>query len=150
MPHVERGVCPVSGTPDQLLYFYEPTDHSLGLACAECIRARAKTVERTTPCDICQAPGAWRNPKTRRNEYLCGNHHAASGEGVVLNKWFARVSDPHPLGRRSKCEVSDNSCRGEVKPRTLMLESGKKTSTLLCTKHAGKKSAAWAVEDGEV
>jgi hypothetical protein len=30
---------------------------------------------------------AWRNPYTRRNEYLCGNCHAKSGDGVVQNKW---------------------------------------------------------------
>lgn len=145
-----RGSCPQCSTADQLLYLYEPTDESLGRACPECVRKRAKTVERTTPCDKCGKPAAWRNPFTRRNEYLCGTHHAESGEGVVLNKWFARFSSPHPQGRKVKCEVADNHCRGEVKPRTLTLESGKKTMTLLCTKHAGKTSAAWAVEDGEV
>jgi hypothetical protein len=113
------------------------------LACPECIRRRAKTIERTTPCDICGSPGAWRNPFTRRNEYLCGNHHAASGDGVVLNKWFVRKSEPHPLGRRVRCAVADNHCRGEVKPTA-------PTAELLCRKHAGRTSAAWAIEDREV
>lgn len=137
-----KGSCPRCKTPEQLLYRYEPTDETLGLACPECIRARAKLVQRTTPCDECGRPGAWRNPRTRRNEYLCGSHHVASGDGVLLNVWFPRVSKPLN-DRRPKCTINDNGCRGEVKPRG-------PEAQLLCVKHAGKKSAAWAVEDGEV
>lgn len=143
MPVRAQGDCPRCQQPGQLLYHYEPTDPSLGLACPQCIRARASRVDRTTPCDICGAPGAWRNPYTRRNEYFCGSHHAASGDGVVLNKWFPRVSNPLNAGRRPKCAVADNSCRGEVKPRGPGAQQ-------LCTHHAGRRSAAWDVEDGLV
>ena len=140
MPVRAKGDCPRCQAAGQLLYHYEPTDPSEGLACPECIRARASRTHRVTLCDICSAPGAWRNPFTRRNEYLCGTHHAASGDGVVLNRWFPRVSNPHPLGRRPQCSVADNSCRGEVKPTS-------PTAQLLCRQHAGKRSAAWDVED---
>lgn len=143
MAPVTRGVCPRCETADQLLYRFEPTDLDLGLACPECVRTRARTVHRTTPCDVCKAPGAWRNPYTRRNEYLCGVHHAESGDGVVLNRWFVRQSLPHSQGRKVSCVVSDNHCRGEVKP------SGP-GAQLLCRKHAGKRSAAWDIEDGKV
>lgn len=140
-----QGTCPTCETPDQLLYNLEPTDPSEGLACPECIRRRAPHVNRTTPCDKCGKPGAWRNPYTRRNEYLCGNHHAESGEGVVLNKWAPRASTPLNAAARPQCFVKSNGCRGEVKPRSV---NG--VSRTLCTKHAGKTSAAWVVEDGEV
>jgi len=143
MPVRDKGSCPRCNTPEQLLYFYEPTDPSEGLACPECIRARAKTVHRVQLCDKCARPGAWRNPYTRRNEYLCGAHHAQSGDGVVLNKWFPRSSPTHSRGVRPKCEVADNHCRGEVKPR-----STDGVLRTLCTRHAGKTSAAWDIEDG--
>jgi hypothetical protein len=142
MAPVTRGSCPLCPREDILLYNYEPTDPSLGLACPECVRARAKTITRTTACDVCGSPGAWRNPFTRRNEYLCGNHHASSGDGIVLNKWLPRASEPHPEGRRLKCVVADNSCRGEVKLT-------QPTGELLCRKHAGKVSAAWHLEDSD-
>lgn len=148
MAHVERGICPVDGAEDQLLYFLEPTDESLGLACAECIRKRAKTVNRTTPCDKCGAPGAWRNPRTRRDEFLCPTHHAESGDGVIQNPYAARTSETHKLARKLVCAVKDSNCRGGVQPRTLVTEAGTKTSTPLCTRHAGKTSAAWDIEDG--
>lgn len=142
MAPVKRDTCPLCSTPEQLLYNYEPTDPGMGLACPECVRARARTVERTTPCDKCGAPGAWRNPYTRRNEYLCGNHHVESGDGVVLNRYFVRQSEPHPQGRRVKCVVADNHCRGEVK-------FTQPTGELLCRKHAGKTSAGWVLEDSD-
>lgn len=144
------GECPRCGTADQLLYNLEPTDKSLGLACPECCRFRAKSVHRSTPCDTCGAPGAWRNPNTRRNEFLCGTHHAESPEGVFQNLWAPRASKPLSSTPRAVCDVKSSDCRGEVKPRTLTLPSGTKKSTLLCTKHAGKTSAVWAVEDKEV
>lgn len=131
--------CPRCHAPGQLLYYYEPTDPSLGLACPECVRSRARTVNRTTPCDKCSAPGAWRNPYTRKNEYLCGTCHAASGDGVVLNKWYPRVSQPHPLGRRALCSerTSVTECAGEVKPFNV---GG--VTRVLCRKHAGRKTSA--------
>jgi hypothetical protein len=137
-----RGACPQCQAPDQLLYNLEPTDPAEGLACPECVRKRARVTHRTTPCDKCGALGAWRNPYTRRNEYLCPTHHAESGDGVVLNRWAPRVSHPHPAGRRVSCSVSDNSCRGEVKP------SGP-GGQLLCRRHAGKTSAAWDIIDSD-
>lgn len=146
MIRAEHADCPRCSRTDQLLYRLEPTDVSetSELACAECCRAYAHTVHRTTPCDTCGASGAWRNPYTRRNEYFCAKHHAESGDGVVLNKWFPRASAPLGHRDRPKCSAAGASdCRGEVRPRSPLAE-------LLCTKHAGRVSAAWAVEDGLV
>jgi hypothetical protein len=144
MPALTRDTCPQCQSSEQLLYLLEPTDESLGLACPECIRKAERGINRTTPCDDCGKPGAWRDPKTRRNEYFCGVCHVKHNpQGVFLNRWFVRQSEPHSLGRKVKCAVADNNCRGEVKP------SGP-GAQLLCRRHAGKKSAAWAVEDKEV
>lgn len=138
-----RGTCPRCESQDRLLYRFEPTDDSLGLACPDCCRARAKVIERYTPCDRGDGRYAWRNPFTRRNEYLCGVHHAESADGVTLNWWQARNSKPLGIRAPVVCELTDSSCRGEIKYRGPQ-------NQMLCTKHAGKISAGWAVEDKEV
>lgn len=53
--------------------------------CAPCRRELAKkTPFRGTPCDKCGALGAVRNPRHRRNEYLCIRCHQESGESLQL------------------------------------------------------------------
>lgn len=128
--------CPHCGTPEQRLY---ETDLYPSRACPECIRRGNRGVHRYTVCDSCGAPGAWRNPFTRRNEYLCPRCHALSGDGVV-QLLQPRTSEPLDAARRPQCAVRDNDCRGEVKPQG-------PTGELLCRKHAGKRSAAWDIED---
>lgn len=130
-----------------LLYRVEPTDADSPVACARCVRVAARGVRRATLCDNDPDHGvAWRNPYTRRNEYLCGSCHAASGDGVVQNR-YARVVEnlePRhslPLGAQAKalCNArhvpGTKQCQGEVKPRG-------RTGTLLCNAHAGKQSAS--------
>lgn len=141
-----RAKCPRCDEDDALLYRAEPTEDNSDLVCANCVRELARTIKRFTVCDKCGADHAWRNPKHRRNEYLCGKCHAESGDGVVLNKWFPRVSEPLRVREREAClERSNNSgteCRGEVKPRG-------KNAVPLCNRHAGKESWADSFRAGE-
>jgi hypothetical protein len=75
-----------------------------GTLCADCYRDRCHaTPHQGTRCDRCNAEGAFRNPGTRRNEYLCTACHAAAGEplaltssvqGLVAACHGADVSDP--------------------------------------------------------
>lgn len=138
----ERGTCPRCGSEDRLLY---ETDLLDGRACPDCVRRQAASTKRWTPCDT---PGhedrvGWRNPYTRRNEYLCGTCHAESGDGVVLNKWAPRVSTPLGIQARAVCDARNvpgtKDCRGEVKPR--------RGGVQLCNAHAGKESSAAPYED---
>lgn len=129
------GTCATCQVQDQLLYRLEPTDPTSPLSCAPCVRLAARSIGRYTPCDNGDGRWAWRNPQTRRNEYLCGPCHVESGDGVIVNKWAPRVSIP--LGRRPKelCAVGDGvagtrQCEGQVKPR------GARGVTL-CDRHAG-------------
>lgn len=97
-----------------LLYDFEGL-----LLCAECYRPRAQARSRSyqQPCDTCGRAPAWRDPRTRKNEYLCQHCHVASGH-VPLPPLAPRVSAPL-TSRRETCEVSDRGtpCRGQVKPR---------------------------------
>jgi hypothetical protein len=137
-----RGSCAQCGTVG-LLYTKEPTDDSSPLVCAPCGREWARVVGvRQTLCDNDPAHGpAWRNPYTRRNEYLCGNCHAASPEGVLQNRYATAARYSQPLGVRTKalCEAAGvagtKPCQGEVKPRGTQ-------GVLLCNGHAGKQSAS--------
>lgn len=131
-----RGDCPRCGEEDALLYETDHTDDDTRL-CPQCVRRASRLVKRWTVCDNGDGRPAWRNPKTRRNEYLCGPCHVASGDGVVLNKWAPRVSTPLGIQARAECEARNvpgtKDCRGEVKPR--------KGGHLLCNAHAGKQSS---------
>lgn len=129
-----RGTCPRCDDTDRLLYAGDVLE---GLACPDCIRSAAKGISRWQPCDNHPDRHAWRNPYTRRDEYLCGQCHAESGDGVVLNKWAPRVSTPLGIQERPDCEARNvpgtRDCRGEVKPRK---------GVNLCNAHAGKESSA--------
>lgn len=133
-----RGTCASCKAKDELLFGQDSTTPDM--LCAACYRLIAHTLTRArqTPCDKCGAPAAWRNPKTRRNEYLCGTCHARSGEGVVQNRWAgARLSAPLGVREREECAEKSNTagtvCRGEVKPRG-------REAVPLCNRHAGKES----------
>jgi hypothetical protein len=53
--------------------------------CAECTREKIRrTPFRGTPCDRCGALGSVRNPRHKRNEYLCPDCHKDSGESLQL------------------------------------------------------------------
>lgn len=132
--------CFATGT----LHVSEPTQPESDLVCIDCVRAYGHNTKRYTPCDNDPSHGAaWRDPKSRRNEYLCGNCHAANGH-VIQNRW-ARVEDLEPrvslpLGVRDReaCAARNvagtKDCRGEVKPRGA-------AGTPLCNAHAGVHSA---------
>lgn len=131
-----RGTCEMHGEEDVLRYELEDGR----LVCAEAKRQFARSVSRWQPCDT---PGhenayAWRNPYTRRNEYLCGVCHAQSGDGVIQNKWAPRVSQP--LGKRERLEcyakgvVGTRDCKGEVRWDS-------KSKVNLCNAHRGRTSA---------
>lgn len=147
-----RGDCPACAAKDALLFAEAGTEDEL--VCAHCYRKRARRITRSTPCDNCGADYAWRNPKHRRNEYLCGRCHAESGEGVVLNRWAgaaerleARLSLPLGVSTREECAARNvpgtQDCQGEVKPRG-------KDATPLCNRHAGKDSWGDKFRAGEV
>lgn len=132
-----RETCPICGAVDKLLWPIEPTELDDDVGCAECVRSHAQRVNRVQLCDNDPEHGAaWRNPKTRRNEYLCARCHVASGDGVIQNIW-SRASKP--LGARSRpdCEakgvLGTKPCDGNVKPRGT-------SGVLLCNAHAGKQS----------
>lgn len=56
-----------------------------GDICATCYRAEAKTRPKPqTLCDDCGNPGAFRNPRQRKNIYRCTMCWAKSGESVAL------------------------------------------------------------------
>jgi hypothetical protein len=139
-----RGTCAEHGEEDVLRY-RRWTDGAM--VCAQAIRELARHTHYIQACDKCGADGAWRNPYTRRDEYLCGTCHAKSGDGIVQNKWAPRVSQPHPLGQRPVCEakgvVGTRECRGEVRWRRN--KAGDYHD--LCNAHAGKVSAADGLAD---
>lgn len=121
-----------------LLYATDHTDPESPLLCPACNREARRGWTYVQLCDNDPDHGpAWRNPYTRRDEYICGNCHAKSGDGVVLNKWAPRMSTPLGVHERARCEVAGGvvkPCKGEVKPRGPL-------AALLCNAHAGKTSA---------
>jgi hypothetical protein len=101
------------------------------LMCAHCYRGWSKTQEHPQPCDECGSTGTvWRNPVTRKNEYLCAKCHAVRGQ-VFQNRWAVWESTPLNPEARPRCAVEDNNCRGQVRWRS-------STRTSLCDRHAGK------------
>ena len=135
-----RGQCAVHPDETDVLRYERATDGAL--VCAEESRKAARTVQYWQPCDNHSDQRGWRNPYTRRNEYLCGSCHAASGDGVVQNKWAPRVSTPISPSARPTCEASGvvgtRDCAGEVRWRRD--KAGNFHN--LCNAHAGKSSAA--------
>lgn len=134
--------CPLCGAEDKLLWELEPTDPESDLGCTDCVRGYAKHVNRVQLCDNDPEHGAaWRNPKTRRNQYLCARCHVESGDGVIQNKWandaLPRISEVLGVRNRPDCEAKGvpgtKLCDGNVKPRGT-------SGALLCNAHAGKQS----------
>jgi hypothetical protein len=132
-----RGDCEVEGCreADVLVYLVEETDV---LVCAEHMREWMRANPPETLCDNDPAHGrAWRDPKTRKNEFFCAQCHGRNGK-VFTNRWAN--ADPRAtfvLGVREKVECAaagyGTDCRGEVKWRNAFNKS-------LCNKHAGKQS----------
>lgn len=86
------GPCAACGE-DNLLKIYTSGEERV---CAGCYRATARASQRQYRqlCDRCQTPGAWRNPRHRRNEYLCDECHRSSGEEIVLTGSVAHLAAP--------------------------------------------------------
>lgn len=127
----ERGTCVDCRAADELLYTTDD-DHPRDV-CAECYRQVARRIKRVQACDDCGDTPAWRDPITREDRFRCIKCHAASGT-VFQNRWARasedRVAQSLPISdRRDKCDVADNSCFGQVRPRQ---------GRVLCDKHAGK------------
>lgn len=142
-----QGDCPDCGATGVLLYTRNWRAGDATLVCPSCVRRAVAGQDGRALCDNDPDHGpAWRNPYTRRNEYLCGRCHAQTEEGVVQNRWARANDSTHsrqslPLGVRqgAVCEAKGvpgtKPCKGEVKPRGRM-------GSLLCNAHAGKVSAA--------
>lgn len=81
-----RGVCPICGDADVLLYAFDNA-----LMCASDYRRVARTVKWTQACDKCGAPKAVRDPAHRRNEYLCISCHNENGVLEVKTTVFKRA-----------------------------------------------------------
>lgn len=136
----ERGACPRCGKSDKLMHVLVWGDAKPGIGCDECVREVAKTIDRVQLCDNDPEHGrAWRNPFTRRNEYLCARCHVESGDGVVQNRW-ARVHEEFERVVRGKpvCAAKNapgaSPCWGGVKPRGV-------NAIDLCNAHAGAQSS---------
>lgn len=126
-----RGICAVCNAVDVLVY---ETDEQTGLVCATDYRGWSKMHPARQPCDECGSmQGAWRDPISRKNEYLCSKCHGRRGK-VFVNRWAPVVWESKPLGihEKAKCLVNDGNCRGEIKWR-----GG--AQALLCNRHAGKE-----------
>lgn len=53
--------------------------------CADCYRAEAAQAPKSAePCEVCGAPGV-RNMKVRRLQFLCAEHHAETGDGLLVH-----------------------------------------------------------------
>lgn len=62
--------------------------------CASCYRISAR--DKSAPvmsCENCGKPGAVRNPRTRRMEFLCVTCHAGTGEGLLVHPGAPVVAD---------------------------------------------------------
>lgn len=133
---IVRGECERCGEADALLYDHWSDEQ---LVCAGCQRVRAKEHPTPQACDRCGATGnVWRDPVTRKNEYLCERCHDPAKH--FQNRWAPTVREGATLGIHPKavCAAAGygTDCKGEVKPR-----GGQHKGMLLCNKHAGKKSA---------
>lgn len=132
-----RGTCSKCGQEDALLYddYDDPT-----LLCNDCSHARIRARgQRNEQCDApdCDAPFAWRDPLSGKNEFFCAQHHAEHGT-VFQNRWANSAREGRVLGLREKVKCAlagrGTDCKGEIKYR-----SAEKMS--ICNKHAGKTSS---------
>lgn len=134
---VVRGVCGQCGKDEALLYSHPQPAEGDVLMCADCSRKRAKERPTKQACDNCGDTGnVWRDPVTRKNEYLCIKCHDPSA--LFQNRWANKVRESKPLSIHAKavCTAAGygTDCKGEVKPR-----GGQHKGRLLCNKHAGKQ-----------
>jgi hypothetical protein len=124
-----RGTCAVCGDDDVLVY-----EAGEDLVCAADYRVYATTHPVPQPCDTCGATGnVWRDPLTRKNEYLCIKHH--DPEALFQNRWANKVRESSALGQRERIQCGAagiTECKGEIKWRGGY-------NMLLCNKHAGKQ-----------
>lgn len=127
--HCHLGPCEVCDEGN-LLKIY---DLDGARVCASCYRAAANETRchSSQPCDRCHAPGAWRNPRHRRNEYLCGDCHRELGEPVVLTPSVAHLAAPckgkdlgdpahnwvHVRGSRFRCVCGFNKYDSALRAR---------------------------------
>lgn len=126
-----RGRCQACGEEDALLY-----EAAGSLVCAADYRTWAAAHPTSQACDVCGDTGnVWRDPLTRKNEYLCIKHH--DPDALFQNRWANKVRQSEKLGVRARavCEFAGygTECKGEVKPR------GQFQGRLSCNKHAGKQ-----------
>ncbi len=114
-----RGVCPICGEADVLLYTYNDA-----LICATDYRTLTRRVSRTQPCDKCGAPKAVRDPAHRRNEYLCISCHNENGvlevKTTVFKRALVSLTNAIPNMRpRVQCYLHNygTECDDNIKPR---------------------------------
>ena len=116
--------------------------------CSDCYRARARAAPLPVQeCDRCQGAPAFRDPSHRRNEYLCGDCHAANGYFLGARQLAGNVARSAPTLRESTdgragrasviCEAHGygTECRGEIKPR-----GGVNVGRSLCSFHNDPKA----------
>jgi hypothetical protein len=124
-----RGTCTACGEDDALLY-----EAGEDLVCAADYRVYAPTHPVPQACDTCGATGnVWRDPLTRKNEYLCIKCHDPAA--LFQNRWANKVRESTRLGQRERitCGAAGiTECKGEIKWRGGY-------NMLLCNKHAGKQ-----------
>lgn len=135
-----RGDC-ACGDTGALLY---DTDLEGPLVCARCYRVWTREQpEVKQACDSCGSRGnVWRDPVTRKDEYLCVRCHDPAA--LFQNRWANKVRESHAIhagAPRAQCGLRNRGteCSGEVKPR-----GGEFKGMQVCNKHAGKKgSETW-------
>jgi hypothetical protein len=127
------GPCDECGATNLQTLFDHPQipDRSI---CASCYRyIVARMPKPVTRCDECGAPGAFRNPGHRRNEFKCIDCHRKAGESLQLTSSVASfgmpcktfdIDDPrhtwvHIRGNRFQCKCGakryDNEMRNKVR-----------------------------------
>lgn len=133
---VVRGACGDCDALDVLLYDTPPPAEQR-LVCSGCVRLYPHDCRQ--PCDTCGARGnVWRDPISRKNEYLCVRCH--DPEALFQNRWANKAREGFVLGlrERPRCELAQYNpgtpCAGEVRyDSALRLQA--------CNRHRGRKSA---------
>jgi len=90
-----QGPCAICAATNLQTMFDHPQDDDSRRICAKCYRAEvAKLPKVTTVCDECGAPGAFRNPSHKRNEFKCMTCHVKAGEKMMLVNSTAHLAAP--------------------------------------------------------
>mgnify|MGYP003341354712 FL=1 len=106
------------------------------LLCANDARTIAQNTRYTQSCDRCGAAQSFRDPRHRRNEYLCISCHEQDGyvsrTNVVHQAVRAMLRTSLPIGVRSVCEAANygTECDANIKPRNSF------GGRLLCNTHS--------------